>query len=526
MKKLFRALICSVLFSAILLSDSLTVFAGADVPLGSATTAEEVLEPLSNDYRSRTQTTYYGINGEDVTVYGLYRNQYEQGNNPNFAQALMIYQCIKYKQKHPEKQVYASIQSFHFSVALAACVDPTKPDYGHTKNLYDCDYTSDGYVRLSYLLVEAAKWGIELYVVGQIDAAPTDQNGVVMADFSFVQYFNSHLNDDCYVAGKKVSDFMTFGNCEWKSYGDKSAADMMHNKTCTVSNYIDNSGKEHGAAIWSGSINIDGVNSLEQNGNDSIQTAVVITHHEKMREVIYNFTKLVASYCGQEDVVPFRTEAIKKTTEQIDLLLSGRGSEIPAGEQIVYLGTENDAVFELYFTPFGGSFSTWDKDCNPFVKYIASMLAAAEGDEYIEFIWNNVKYNQTFELADIMMEAVSLAFEINANKNSILHLHLPGADISYFDKLTVGENIGYKSVNSYYIPYHIKDLQLSYKLGGVRQYITVLNSLNIHEGSSYHQTNTVIVIKENDTIGNDFYVEYATLTTPGIDFLSRRVKLN
>ena len=319
MKKILKVLISLAVASAILLSVSfITLASTASLVQELASTREELLLPLSNDYRSRTETTYENINGEDVTVYGFYRDVAEQGNNPNFSQALMIAQCIKYKEKYPEKDVYISIQSFHFSVALAACVDPTKPDYGHLKNIYDAEYDDEGYVRLAYLLVEAAKLGIEVYVIGQLDAGGvTHSDGSYAPDYSFAQYFYSHLNDDVYIAGKKVSDFMVFGNCEWKSYGDKSAADMMHNKTCTVSNYIDNSGNEHGAAIWLGSINIDGVNDLEVNGNDSLNTAIVITNHERLRQIIYNYTKLVAAYCRQEDVVPFRDAAIAKTTEQI-----------------------------------------------------------------------------------------------------------------------------------------------------------------------------------------------------------------
>lgn len=523
MRNSLKKSICLLICLTLVLSCSIAIVAAAlDTALAAAATREELMVPLTNDYQSRTETVYNDINGEDVTVYGLYRETAESGHNPNFSQALMIYQAMKYKEKYPEKPVYVSIQSFHLSVALAACVDPAKPDYGHLKNLYDADFNSDGYYRLSYLLVEAAKMGIGVCVVGQIDAAGTAQeDGIVKPDFSFVNYFNSHLNDDAYEAGKKVSDFMTFGNCEWKSYGDKAGADMMHNKSCTVSNYIDNSGNEHGAAIWLGSINIDGVNINEQNGNDSIQTAVVITGHEAMRRVLYNYAKLVAAYCRQEDVVPFRVEAISKTTEQVQLIMAGKSDEIDADEQIVYLGTEDDGVFELYFTPLGGDFSVWDTVYNPFVKYISELLSASYGDDYIEFIWNNPKYTQNFELGDYMLEAVNLAFERSANPENVLHLHLPGAKAENFTNLTPGVNIGYKFFNGYYINYHIKDLQLSYVKGGKRQYITVLNSLNIHEGSGYHQTNTILVIKENDTIGNDFYLEYAAMTVKEIDFLAR-----
>lgn len=524
MKKLLTITLSILVLVSILTPYCFTVFAtGTENEQKTyAATRDELLVPLENDYRSRTESVYENINGSDVTVYGFFRDVFESGNNPNFSQTLMVYQCIRYKEKHPEKRVYISIQSFHFSIALAACVDPTKPDYGHLKNLYGEEYNEDGYYRLSYLLVEAAKLGIEVCVVAQTDAAATEQATGVIPDYSFVEYFTTHLSDDAYVAGKKVSDYMTFGNCEWRSYGDKAAADMMHNKTCTVSNYIDNNGVEHGAAVWLGSINVDGVNVREQNGNDTIQTAVVVTNHEKLRQVMYNFATLVAEYCRQEDVVPFRAEAIKKTTEQVELILNGEEHKIPKTEQIVYLGSETDPVFELYFTPLGGNFSTWDTVYNPYAKYVSAMLAASTGDDYIEFLWNNVKFNQNFEFADLIMEAVSKAFLNSSNKDSVLHLHLPGVNASYFNGLTAGENIAYKFVNIYGIGYHIKDFQLSYVENGERQYVTVLNSLNFHEGSTYHQTNTLLVIKENERTGNHFYVEYASLTTPTFDMLSRR----
>lgn len=512
-------LVFSLLFS--------TCFVGtAQGDQSSPSTREELLTPLQNDYRSRTETTYSGINGKDVTLYGFFRESGEVGNNPNFSQALMIAQCIKYKDANPEEEVYISFQSFHISVVFAACVDPTKPDYGHVKSLYDCDYNADGYVRLSYLLVEAAKKGIHVCVVGQTDANPTaqDSSSPFVPDHSFVEYFQTALTAPSYISGKTVGDYLTFGNCRWLSYGDKSAADMMHNKTCTVSNYIDNNGVEHGAAIWTGSINLDGINYLEQNGHDSVQSAVLITEHEAMRQVLYNYAMLVADYCQQEDIVPFRVEVIKRTNEQVQLLLSGKGNEIAKEEQIIYLGSETDPVFELYFTPLGGAFSTWDTTYNPYAKYMSAMLAAADSKDYIEFIWNNVKFNQNFELADSIVEVIVQAFTINSNTNSKLHLTLPGLGGDAFNGLIAGENIGHKSVNNHPLNYHIKDLQLSYVENGARQYITIINSLNYHEGASYHQTNTILVIKESDRVGNNFYVEYATITTPSLNLLSERVQ--
>ena len=490
-----------------------------------AATRAELLVPEDNDYLSRGSTTYSGINGKDVGVYTFYRDTNERGNNPNFSQTLLIYQCIKYKEKHPEEDVSITCSSFHFSVALSACLDESSPNYGHMKNLYDAEYDADGYYRLSYLLVKAASLGIDVTVIGQTDAAGVDQNGVVLPDFSFVQYFNSHLSDEA-VGGNTVGDYMTFRIADWKSYGDKSAADMMHNKLLTVSHYTDNDGNDHEDAFWTGSINIDGVSYAELNGNNSIQTAVVVTGHKMLRKVAENYLKLMTDYCEQEQIVPFRDLVTKMNAEQINLILDGKEDEIDEDEQIVYLGSENDNVFELYFTPLGGGFSSWDVEKNPYAKYIDKLISGAETGEFIEFSWNNVKYVQTFELSEMMLEGIEYAFNISQNKNNLLSLHLPESKLEgYFNALTAGENIGYKGINVYVDRwwYHTKDVQLSYVEDGQRYYVTVFNSLNIHEGSMYHQTNTIFVIKETATTGNDVYVNYAQLLNPHIDFLSKRI---
>ena len=483
----------------------------------------QLLLPEENDYRSRTVVSYDDINGAQVDVHTFYRMNGEIGNNPNFSQAVMVYQAIAYKDANPEEEVTVTLTSFHLSIVFAACVVPGSAEYGEVKNLYEQEYTDDGYYRLSYLLVEAAKKGIEVIVVGQLDGSATVQaDGTTRADVSFKEYFEGHLQDDAYIAGKKVSDFMTFGYCDWTSYGDKSAADMMHNKTCTVSHRLDSDGNELGAAVWTGSINVDGIHADGRNGNDSIQTAVIVTEHEQLRRVTYNYTKLLTEYCNQEDVVPFRAEAVERATQQIAAL--EQGQTVAEDEQIVYLGTENDKVFELYFTPFGGDFSTWDTTHNPYVKYLSKMTETARGTEYIEFFWNNVKYTQTFALADMMIDSVEDAFRISGNKKNVLYLYLPGANTSKFDFLVPGYNVEQRYATQVGKVPHIKDVQLSYVEGGQRYWVSLFNSLNIHEGSMYHQTNTVLAVKETVQTGNGVYVDYAMMTAGEIDLRSRRVQ--
>ena len=71
---------------------------------------------------------------------------------------------------------------------------PGSPDYGHLKNIYDADYTEDGYYRISYLLVEAARNGVEVTVIAQLNAAGTlQEDGNNRDDFHFPSYFTPAL---------------------------------------------------------------------------------------------------------------------------------------------------------------------------------------------------------------------------------------------------------------------------------------------------------------------------------------------
>ncbi len=474
-----------------------------------------------NDYLSRTVATYDNINDQKVEVHTFFIEAGYTTGNPNFSQAVMVYQAIAYKKAHPEEHVTVTLTSFHLSVAFAACVVPGSADYGLVKNLYGAEYTDDGYYRLSYLLVEAAKYGIETLVVGQIDASPVTINGVLTYDYSFKAYFEGHLADDTYIPGKKVGDYMTFGYSAWKSYGGKQAADMMHNKTCTVSHRRDSAGNDLGPALWTGSINVDGIYGDGRNGHDSLQTATIITGHEEMRRVVYNYTKLLIKYPEQEDIVPFRVDVVARTTAQIDALENGEA--VATDEQIVYLGTEKDNVFELYFTPFGGNFGEWNEKYNPYVKYISKLRDTAKTDDYIEFFWNNVKFHDGFELGGMILDSLKNSFCRSANKQNILYLFLPYADLTRYDSLQAGVNLEQKHVVPATKALHIKDLQLSYVENGERYWVTMFNSLNIHEGSMYHQTNTMIVVKETKATGNHLYIDYATMTAPEINMSARRV---
>lgn len=491
----------------------------ADLPLDDR---GKVLAPLNNDFRSRTEVTYSNINGKDVTAYTLYREPNDGMNNPNFAQAVMLWQCLQYKIAHPEERVVATFSTFHLSVYAAACLDTNSPEYGRMENLYDKEYDeASGYYRVSWLMVDAARHGVEMLVIGDLDASGVYMSdGTIRYDADFFEYFTNHLTKDSLISGKKVGDFLTLRRADWTSYGDKAATDMMHLKLCTVSHRLANDGTEKGAAVWIGSINLDGVNDLGINGHNSIQSGVVISEHEEIRRVAVNYMNLLKDYCGQEDVTAFRDLVISRTTEQVALLGAGRGAEIALDEQIVYMGTENDSVFEFYFTPFGGAQNQWDVVHNPFCRYLGKLLASADGENAIQLIWNNVKFKQSFGLANTMATVIANAFRRNAHAEDILLLQLPELNTETFADLPENENIVINQTNR---NYHIKDLQLSYVEDGERHWVVIYNTLNMHEGSMAYQSNLMLVVKETEATGNNFYTDYVMMTNLGTDFEKYRV---
>ncbi len=465
---------------------------------------------------SRATMRYDNINGNTVTVDLYKRAPNEVLNNPNVGQGLLLQGCMRYKQKYPDADVRITIASFHFSVVAAVCVNPQSRYYGYMKSLYDGDTDSDGFVRISYMLVQAARMGIKVLVIGQIDANPVKaMGGDKRNDLSFDKYFTSHLSDQA-DDGKTVGDYMNFKKSNWTSYGDKSASDMMHIKMCTVTGYIDDADNEHGHSVWLGSTNLDGIDYRGSNGNNGVQTGIVISDHKLLWQTAYNYITLMSNYCGQEEISVFRDKMIKFNTEQIDLIAAGKGDEISEDERVVYLGTETDDVFELYFTPIGGPMGVWDIKYNPYSKYISKLLPATSGGGSITFVWNNPKYRTNFEYSKTLTQVLQKAFTENSRRTNKLYVHLPGFDTTVFDDLVQGKNIGVKKVNTNLgVEYHSKDFQLSYIEDFERHYVTVFNTLNMHQGSMSYQTNSVLVVKETAQTGNGVYVELGKVTTNG-----------
>lgn len=466
----------------------------------------------SSNFMSRNTTYFDNINDETVTVDTFVYLAGHKGNNVTVGEGLLIYQALLYKQAHPKEEVYIDISSFRFSIEAAVNINRNSRYFGYMRNLVGQDYDKYGFVRISYLLITAAKMGIHVNVIGQMDGYPISEK-----DPNLEQYFTNQLNDPCdpkYVKNGVIGDYLNFQYCYWTSYGDNDATDMMHTKLCAVSDYIDMNGVEHKNAVWSSSSNLDGIKDDGRNGNSKMQTATIVSDHEKIYRASANYLRLVAEYCGQEDVYLFRNLVNERTTKQIQMILAGKESQIPKKEQIVYIGGAKDPVFELYFAPFGGDAVVWDEVNNPYCKYLRKMY---NSDDYILFTWNNANYNNNFALGKQIEDVFVSAFHENANPRNKIYLNLENFDGSSFDDLVQGKTIGYKSFNNKdFGNIHSKDMQLSYSANGKREYVSILNSLNIHGGSMCYQSNNLLVIKEDNMDENSVFYTIANLTTKGI----------
>ena len=466
----------------------------------------------SSNFMSRGVTKFDNINGETVTVDSFISHAGEPANNVSVGAGLMIYQAILYKQAHPEEKVNISMASFRFSSLAAVNINRNSRYFGYMRNLPGKDYDKYGFVRISYLLVTAAKMGIDVTVVGQLDGYPHPAS-----EPTFDEYMESFMDYPCdpaYVTDGKVKDYLNFQRCDWTSYDNKAASDMMHTKMCAVSHYLDMNGVAHKNAVWSSSTNLDGINSNATNGNNKMQTATIVSDHEQIYRSTHNYIEIVSQYCGQEDVYIFRTVVGDMSKNQIDLIEAGRADEIAPDEQIVYLGTENDDVFELYFAPFGGDVVSWTESYNPYCKYIRKFN---NSDDYVTLIWNSANYDKSTPIVLQLEDMIHRTFLDKKNPQNAIYTNLEDFDISLYKELVVGQDIGYMSLNKLELGYlHSKDLQLSYSENGKREYVSILSSINMHGGAMSYQSNFVLVVKEDSGDEGSVYFTIADQTSTGM----------
>lgn len=467
----------------------------------------------SSNFMSRGTTVFENINGGTVTVDTFVYPKYSTAHNMTVGEALMIYQAMLYKQAYPDEEVYIDISSYRFSVQTAVNINRNSRYFGYTRALYTENYDEFGFVRVAYLLVSAAKMGIHVNVLGHREGYPIKDYGVVPSTFE--GYFSAYYNDYCdpdYAPYGTISDYLSYCYFDWTlSEGGKGGTDMMHTKLCAVSHYIDMNGEIHKNAVWTSSSNLDGIKDAGYNANWKLQTATIVSDHEDIYRISVNYLRLMPKYGDQEGIVEFQNVMNVETTKQIDLILEGKYEEIPEDERLVYIGTENDDVFEMYFTPFGGDILSWSEIYNPYCKYMRELY---NSEDYIIFTWNAAEYSGSFSLAQQLEQMLIDAFHKNKNPNNKIYVNMESFDPTTFDDLEVGVDIGFKSINQWPLgAIHNKDVQFSYVKDGVRYYVSLLNSLNLHAGSMYYQSNSALVIKETTCSENSVFSIVARYST-------------
>ncbi len=464
----------------------------------------------SSNFMSRATKDYPNINGKTVTVDTFVYPTKGKTDNGIVGLGILLYQALAYKKANPKQEMYIDVSSYRFSVQSAVNINRNSRYFGYMRNLVGKNYDEYGFVRLSYLLITAAKMGIHVNVIGQLDAYPISSSNP-----NFYNYFTMQLSDPCdpkYAKGKVIGDYLDFNFCYW-TLDAKGGTDMMHTKMCTVSHYLDMNGVAHKNAVWSSSSNLDGVKADGQNANWKLQTASLVTNHDDLYRVSTNYLRLISSLCGQEEVIEFQETVNSRSTEQIALISQGRGNEIPADKQIVYIGTPKDDVFELYFTPFGGNRVAWDEVHNPYCKYVREMY---ESEDYILFTWNAAEYSGRFVLGTQIEDMIIKSFHDNRDVRNKIYSYMESFDPTTFDDLVVGKDIGYKSFfEKPFGKVHNKDVQLSYVKNGQRYFVTLLNSLNLHSGSMSYQSNFVLVVKEKSCDENGVFSTIARYSTTG-----------
>ncbi len=477
--------------------------------------------PLANNpenFQGLGKSTYANINGETVTAESFYRVKGDALCDPNAGGGLLIYQCIKYKQAHPDEDVEISFTYYRTSASTAVCVLPESKYYGYVRSLFTTNYDEHGFVRISYLLTEAARMGIKVnnvlqlgsYVVKQYNPATGKAKSGQLV--SLKKYFNAAVKTDCYdkyAKGKKVSDFMNLAIVEWTI--NDWGSEMQHVKSAAVSHYLATDGSVHKNATFFTTANLDDIDYKGQNGNGRAQSGVIVSDHEAIYRVTKNYIQRMSDYQKKEQFQEFRKYIYDQNHEQMELILAGKENKIPKDEQIVYLGRDTDPVFELYFTPIGGGIDTWDTVYNPICKYIDKLT---QSEDYIELAWNEFAFENRY-LGVTISDMIEQAFCGNRNPKNKLSLQVTNLDTTAVSKLKVGKDIGYRSIKNG-SAVHSKDFLMSYVEDGVRHNVSIMTSCNYVLVGFTYRTNSILVIHETEKTGGDFYYDIGNKFSGGM----------
>lgn len=457
------------------------------------------------NFQGLGSTTYANINGKTVTAEAFYRLKGDSLCDPNAGMGLLIYQCILYKLAHPDEDVEIAFSTYRTSVTASVCVLPQSRYYGYMRSLYTTNYDEHGFVRISYMLTEAARMGIKVTLVNQLPSYHVRQYNpetgklANRTQINYSTYFKRALETACYnkyAPGKKVSDYMDFVTVDWLD----QTLNMQHVKTCTVSHYLATDGSEHTSGVYFTTSNLDENDYMGCNGNSYSQTGVILSDHDEIYRVTMNYYRLMRQHSGQDQIQEFRKRILDMTEDQIALIRSGRGNEIPADQQIIYLGTETDPVFELYFTPLATGVDAWDVENNPICKYVDKLHRSTD---YIEFAWNEYAFEKNY-MGLTIGKMLEQAFCDNPYSNNKISVKVTDLDVARIKALKLGTDIGYRSIKAgKYM--HAKDFLMSYVENGERHNVSIMTSCNFVTYAFHYRTNSILVINETAATGGNFY---------------------
>ena len=437
---------------------------------------------------SRNTAFYKDAVGKKVLADAYYCAEGEEYGTNEAAVGLLLYSSIIYKIENPQAAVSISFTSSDIDVETAVCVVYQSRYFGYVRNLEGegNEYDGNGFIRISYMLVEAAKMGIDVKVVsltGEKD--------------DFTLYINRGLESKCYnkyAKGKSVSDYLTLETVKWSEEG---AGESMSLTALAVSAYTDRFKDKYvdGAVFISG----DGLGGVDENGKrETSCSGVTVTGHKEIYNVTKNFISLLGKYSGEGEFDSFKKVLNERNAAQTEMFAQGDQAKIPEKERIVWLGDENDSVFKLCFSVGEGSaYSLYEREITAFADSLEK-----HPDESRILLLNGSSYKEGSALLAKVSGAIDSAFAENKNSANRLSLTVKGYKNEKLSSLTEGD-IGYMSQSD--AGAGSDELLMSYVTEDGRVYVTILSSPLMEDGAE-SRVDMLISVSENETLGDSFFM--------------------
>lgn len=437
---------------------------------------------------SRNTAFYKNAEGKKILADAYYCAEGEEYGTNEAAVGLLLYNSIIYKIENPKASVSISFTSSDIDIETAVCVVYQSRYFGYVRDIEGegNEYDGNGFIRISYMLVEAAKMGIDVNI-----ASLTGEKD------DFTLYIGRGLESKCYskyAKGKSVSDYLTLETVKWSEDG---AGDAISLTALTVSAYTDRFKDKYidGAVFISGG----GLSGVDENGKRVEScSGVTVTGHKEIYNVTKNFIGLLAEYSDEDEFDAFKKVLNERNAAQTDMFARGKQASIPEKERIIWLGDENDGVFKLCFSiGEGKAYSLYESE-------IAALASFAEKypDESRVLLLNTSTYKDGSALLSKVSDAVGSAFADGKNSENRLSLTVKGYKNQKLSSLT-SEEIGYVSHSDK--GSGSDELLLSYLTEDGRVYVTLLSSPLMEDGDE-SRVDMLLSISESEALGDSFFM--------------------